>query len=68
MLLRFRVANHRSIRDEQELSLVAVPRHGEQEAGTDGRHPQPLKVAAIYGPNASGKSSVIIKYRENPFC
>ncbi|GGO78197.1 AAA family ATPase [Nonomuraea cavernae] len=53
MLLRFRVANHRSIRDEQTLSLVAVPRRGEtKELGT-------VRVAGIYGANASGKSNVL---------
>ncbi|WP_336210127.1 AAA family ATPase [Nonomuraea sp. LPB2021202275-12-8] len=53
MLLRFRVANHRSIRDEQTLSLVAVPRRGESgELGT-------VRVAGIYGANASGKSNVL---------
>ncbi|MFI0801372.1 hypothetical protein SAMN04489729_6038 [Amycolatopsis lurida] len=58
MLLRFRVANHRSIRDEQELSLVAVPRQG-AEGSADKVVPPAVRVAAIYGPNASGKSSVI---------
>ncbi|SEG87690.1 hypothetical protein SAMN05444920_106111 [Nonomuraea solani] len=53
MLLRFRVANHRSIRDEQTLSLTAVPRRGEAN------RTQPLRVAGIYGANASGKSNVL---------
>lgn len=53
MLLRFRVANHRSIRDEQMLSLVSVPRRGEsKELST-------VRVAGIYGANASGKSNVL---------
>jgi hypothetical protein len=53
VLLRFRVANHRSIRDEQTLSLVAVPRRGETtELDT-------VRVAGIYGANASGKSNVL---------
>ncbi|MGW4110199.1 AAA family ATPase [Actinosynnema sp. NPDC004786] len=59
MLLRFRVANHRSIKDAQELSLVAVPRRGEEPATDETSTPRAVKVAAIYGPNASGKSSVI---------
>jgi energy-coupling factor transporter ATP-binding protein EcfA2 len=59
MLLRFRVANHRSIRDQQELSLVAVPRHSEPELAGDSPVPAAVRVAAIYGPNASGKSSVV---------
>ncbi|MFG1705244.1 ATP/GTP-binding protein [Nonomuraea sp. M3C6] len=53
MLLRLRVANHRSIRDEQTLSLIAVSRRGEPKR-TD-----PLHVAGIYGANASGKSNVL---------
>jgi AAA15 family ATPase/GTPase len=65
MLLRFRFANFRSFRDEQELSLVAGP-------FTD--HPgvvRPSAVisegilpgAAIYGSNASGKTNVIQAFR-----
>lgn len=61
MLLRFSTSNFRSIREEQELSLVASPlrdaangvSHGEGFA--DGV----LKVAAIYGANASGKTNVL---------
>ena len=61
MLLRFGVANHRSIRDYQELFLTAskrIKRHGISI-------PVPLlrqaavPVVAIYGPNASGKSNLI---------
>lgn len=58
MLLRFRVANHRSIRDEQELSLVAVPKRGEPKDKGEGAPPT-VRVAGIYGANASGKSSVL---------
>lgn len=58
MLLRFRVANHRSIRDEQELSLVAVPRRGEERPKAS-EIPPTLRVAGIYGANASGKSNVL---------
>ncbi|MEV0616876.1 ATP-binding protein [Nonomuraea sp. NPDC050404] len=53
MLLRFRVANHRSIRDEQTLSLIAVPRRGEP------KRTESLHVAGIYGANASGKSNLL---------
>lgn len=49
MLRSFRVANHRSLRDEQEL-LLMPQRSEKQEA---------LRVAAIYGANASGKSTVL---------
>jgi len=58
LLLRFRVRNHASLRDEQTLSLVvpglksAIPRSG---SWTD----HLCKVAGIYGANASGKSNVL---------
>lgn len=60
MLLRFRVGNHASIRDEQEVSLIALDRH-EDLAVVDvpGTDRQALPAAAIYGANASGKSNVI---------
>jgi len=61
MLLRFRIENHASLRDEQELSLVALAQHsGRAEgmvSGADKLSTTP--VVAIYGPNASGKSNVI---------
>ncbi|MEU9172025.1 ATP-binding protein [Streptomyces sp. NPDC048420] len=53
MLLSFRVANHGSLREPQELNLVPVY-EDERPA---------LTVAAIYGANASGKSTVIDAYR-----
>ena len=58
MLLRFRVANHRSIREEQELSLVAVPKRGEAKPKAH-EIPPTVHVAGIYGANASGKSNVL---------
>ena len=61
MLLRFGVANHRSIRDYQELFLSAsrrikreglvIPVPTLKEAA--------VPVAAVYGPNAAGKSNLI---------
>ncbi|ROO90026.1 hypothetical protein EDD29_7739 [Actinocorallia herbida] len=59
MLIRFEASNHRSIREPAELSMVAID-HDRAEA----RHAPMLgesllPVAAIYGPNASGKSNVI---------
>lgn len=58
MLLRFRMRNHRSFRDPAELSLV------ESRLKTARPVDAPwsdvtLKVAGIYGANASGKSSVL---------
>jgi hypothetical protein len=62
MLIEFRVANHRSVREEQALTMEAgrggdpedprprvLPAHGERV----------LPVAALYGANASGKSNLL---------
>lgn len=60
MLIRFRVSNFRSLRDEQELSMVAAFKDGREDLisgkplGID-----LLRVAGIYGANAAGKSNVI---------
>jgi hypothetical protein len=65
MLLRFRVSNFRSLREEQELSMVASSLAGFPEGvvhrpdlGLD-----LLRVAAIYGANAAGKSNVLAALR-----
>lgn len=65
MLIEFSVSNFRSFRERQTLSMVAAPRLGKKEnvfkpkvAGET--LPNLLKVAAVYGPNASGKSSLVI--------
>ena len=61
MLLRFGVGNHLSIRDYQELLLSAsrrIKREGlTMPVPTLQEHVVPL--AAIYGPNAAGKSNLI---------
>ncbi|SHJ11117.1 hypothetical protein SAMN05421803_103462 [Nocardiopsis flavescens] len=57
MLLSFRVENHRSIRDEQELLLTSAAQ-GEEGFPPPGEI-TPLRVAGIFGANASGKSSVV---------
>lgn len=59
MLIRFEVANFRSILVPIELSMVAV-----DEDRAEARHVPTLghsllPVAAVYGPNASGKSNLI---------
>ena len=60
MLLRFRVTNFASIRDEQELSMVALDDHAElATAAVSLSKQQVLPVAGIFGPNASGKSNLI---------
>ncbi|MEU7300677.1 ATP-binding protein [Streptomyces sp. NPDC007206] len=63
MLLRFRTANVRSLRDEQELSFVVPPRE-ESDAGrmvplSDGKQLEIYPVLGVFGANASGKSNVI---------
>ena len=60
MLLRFRVTNHASIRDEQEISLIALDEH--EDIATwpvPGLNERALPTVAIFGANASGKSNVI---------
>jgi hypothetical protein len=60
MLIRFRVVNHRSLRDEQELSLVASLREGRTDlVRAEGPGIDLLRVAGIYGANAAGKSNVL---------
>lgn len=58
MLLRFRVANHRSIRDPAELSFVAPSFSGTRPEGEDWVEAT-NRVAALYGANGSGKSNVL---------
>ncbi|ALO08577.1 putative ATPase [Streptomyces venezuelae] len=63
MLLRFRTANVRSLRDEQELSFVVS--EGEPSAAArpiglaGGETPGVLPLIGIFGANASGKSNVL---------
>ncbi|MFF3670774.1 AAA family ATPase [Microtetraspora malaysiensis] len=67
MLIRFRLANHRSIRDEHELSLIAT----EFDEGTGretglrhrGRDVLVQPVAGVFGANASGKSNLLGGFR-----
>ncbi|MFJ6992954.1 ATP/GTP-binding protein [Streptomyces sp. NPDC003090] len=67
MLLSFRVANHRSIREEQELSLVATEFNEGTARETGGRwEGKPVTVLptiGIFGANASGKSNVLAAMR-----
>ena len=65
MLIEFSVSNFLSFRDKQTFSMVASSRLKRQKENTfapkvEGETlPKLLKVAAIYGPNASGKSNVL---------
>lgn len=64
MLIEFSVTNFRSFRERQTLSMVAAPRMWKREnvfkpESAGEKFPDLLKVAAIYGPNASGKSNLL---------
>lgn len=62
MLVEFRVQNHRSLRDEQVLTMEAA-RIGDpgdaRPRRVPGHNRDLLPAAAIYGANASGKSNVL---------
>jgi hypothetical protein len=63
VLIQFSVENHRSLRDEQTLSLVAgsnlAGKGDERLLRPEGLDEALLPAVAIYGANASGKSNVI---------
>lgn len=65
MLLDFSVTNYRSILERQTLSMAASSYFKELEApntfdiGTAEKMPRLLRSAVLYGPNASGKSTLI---------
>lgn len=59
MLIRFEVSNYRSIKDAVELSMVAVDRERPEAREAPLLGVSLLTVAAVLGPNASGKSNII---------
>lgn len=64
MLIEFSVSNFRSFREKQTFSMVAAPRLGKKnnlfKPSVPGEKlPNLLKLAAIYGPNATGKSNLV---------
>lgn len=62
MLIQFRVENHRSLRDEQTLSLAAASIGGPEDPRlihSSAVSEALLPAIAIYGANASGKSNVL---------
>lgn len=64
MLIRFRVSNFRSLRDEQELSMVAAFREGRDDlVSLESLDADLLRVAGIYGANAAGKSNVLDAFK-----
>jgi len=59
VLIRFEVANFRSVLEPVELSMVAVDRDRPEARPVPNLNESLLPVAAVYGPNASGKSNVL---------
>jgi AAA15 family ATPase/GTPase len=64
MLIEFSISNYRSFRDKQTFSMIAAPKlkkgNNVFNPNIKGEKlPNLLKAAAIYGPNASGKSNLI---------
>jgi uncharacterized protein len=63
MFIEFSVANFRSIKEKQTFSMVAAKSYKEHAQfvieSADGKVPDLLSVAAIYGANASGKTNFI---------
>jgi len=78
VLVEFRVKNFKSIRDEQVFSMVASTDTALEDTHVltpDGTSVRLLKSAAIYGPNAGGKSNLLkafdfmlsrLVYRQTP--
>lgn len=63
MLLRFSVSNHLSIRDSQELSMVATSLKDRDEGLIDVpgmAKTRAVPAAIVFGPNASGKSNLLL--------
>lgn len=61
MLLSFRVENHRSLRDEQELLLTSAEQS--QEGFPPPSQISPLRVTGVFGANASGKTTLVKSLR-----
>ena len=65
MLIEFCVANYRSILERQTLNMAASPYFKELESlntfvpNEDDSVPRLLRSTVLYGPNASGKSTLI---------
>jgi len=66
VLIEFSVANYKSIREKQTFSLVKSklkePEGFEQNSGT-AKDIELLRSGAIYGPNAAGKSNLLLALR-----
>ncbi|MEU4348571.1 ATP-binding protein [Streptomyces sp. NPDC023838] len=68
VLLRFRVANHRSIRDECELSLIAAEAADGPARDVGVRYQDKslwaMPVVGVFGANASGKTNLLSALRD----
>lgn len=62
MLIRFEVTNYRSIATPVELSMVAIDNDRVEARDQPMLGESLLPVAAIYGPNASGKSNLVAAF------
>lgn len=60
-VLRYQVRNHRSFRDETELSFVSTTQPDEPSYRIASKHAQDgiLPVVGVWGANASGKSNLL---------
>lgn len=63
MLIRFRVKNFRSIRDDIELSMNTTSLRGLKSNTFRSGSNKLIKSAVIYGPNASGKSGLLRAFK-----
>jgi uncharacterized protein len=63
MLIDFSVTNYGMVLEQQTLSMLAATAHNELPGNTFAMQPEKgphlLKAASLYGPNASGKSTLI---------
>jgi hypothetical protein len=59
VLIRFGAKNYRSIWEPVELSMVAIDRDRAEARALPRLGESLLSLAAVYGPNASGKSNVV---------
>lgn len=59
MLIRFELSNFRSILDPAELSMVAMDEDREEVRAEERLGHSLVTTAGVFGPNASGKSSVL---------
>jgi len=68
MLIEFSVKNYRSIKDKVTLSLLASPDTTHDEQLIIESKNRILPVVAVYGANASGKSTLSVSAVAKPIC